>query len=153
MLIIRRWVLDLLLIVAFGLGLFFGTVVISAKTQPAKVQIDCAKYLGVETIPDGTVLQAGGKTVKSWRIRNCGSSTWSGYKLVRVYGEGGNSAERKQIMPESFELPPLIPNQIGDILLPINIPATPGHYRLFVELANRDGYRFGDPLWVDIIVK
>lgn len=48
---------------------------------------DAAQFLKDVTIPDGTPVEPGSTFKKTWRLKNIGTCTWSGYTLVFDKGE------------------------------------------------------------------
>src|SRR5687768_151168 len=74
------------------LPLAFATSTLSAPT-PTRVipsstvavpasTCDLARFIKDVSIPDGTVFAPGASFTKTWRMRNEGTCTWSGYTLV-----------------------------------------------------------------------
>ena len=48
---------------------------------------DQAQFVKDVTIPDGTLFDPGETFTKTWRLRNAGACTWSGYSLVFDSGD------------------------------------------------------------------
>ncbi|GLL05144.1 NBR1-Ig-like domain-containing protein [Dactylosporangium matsuzakiense] len=95
------------------------------------------------TIPDGTTLQAGTTATKTWRLRNCGTTDWSGLTAVRVDGGFG---------PDRFAVPATAPGAVRDLSTTVIAPATAGHYRSTYRLQAADGHYADNSFWVDINV-
>lgn len=107
-------------------------------------------YDDTVTIP---VLSPGQVFVKTWRIRNAGSCTWtSGYQLVFDTGDqmGGPSAVQ-------LTTGTVAPGQTIDISVTLTAPATPGIYQGYWRLRSPEGVLFGTTLgkswWVKIKVE
>ncbi len=125
---------------------FFGIQNVSA----AKV-CDWAQYVADVSVPDGTTFTAGTPFIKTWRVKNIGSCTWTtAYTFVYFNGDSMGA-------PASVPLPKKVgPGQTVDISVPMTAPATLGSYRGFWKFLNASGQSFGigayasDSLWVDI---
>jgi len=105
-------------------------------------QPPCETFVADTTIPDGTVLAAGSTTNKTWTLRNCGSSPWSGVKAVRVSGSAG---------PASFSVPALAAGATGPVSMSLTVPTAPGSYRTTYQLSNSAGFSKGS-FWVYFVV-
>jgi hypothetical protein len=111
-----------------------------------------AAFVTDVTVPDGSVFQPGVAFVKTWRLKNDGTCTWtSAYNMAYVSGDplsGGTS----------MKIPITVPGETMDISLDMNAPTTPGHYRGYWMLTDPQGNKFGlgakadRPFWVDINV-
>jgi hypothetical protein len=115
---------------------------------------DRAEFVDDVTIPDDTVLLPGESFVKTWRLKNAGTCTWTtGYGLVFVEG---NQMEAASPSPLTAEIKP---GQEGDVSIQFKSPGTPGTYRSDWALANPSGVRIGlkdkadATMWVQIIVQ
>jgi hypothetical protein len=114
---------------------------------------DLVKFVADVTIPDNTELSPGATFIKTWRLRNAGSCTWtSAYTLVY---EGDNI----------FNAPPSAPITAGsvppggtiDVSVTLTAPATAGTFRQNFKLANASGQHFAlgngtKPFWAQIKV-
>jgi len=106
------------------------------------------------TVPDGTNFQPGETFVKTWRIKNRGTCTWTpDYTLVFNGGDplGGTTSVR---------LPGYVsPGQSVDVSVTFTAPTNPGSYRGYWILRNTAGAIFGTgnkantPIYVDIRVR
>jgi hypothetical protein len=105
-------------------------------------QAPCETFVADTTIPDGTVLAGGSNVTKTWSLHNCGSSSWSGVKAVRVSGSVG---------PASFSIPALAAGATGPVSMQLAVPTTPGHYRSTYQLSSTGGFSKGS-FWVDFVV-
>ncbi len=120
---------------------------ISPPVNPGpSLDLDQAKFTGIEFPDDGYVGNPNGQTEKYWRIQNIGSSTWhSGYQLAFVGGYQMGA-------PDAIPITTVQPNQTIDLKITITIPSGPGVYRGNWRLRNPQGTFFGDPLWVQVTV-
>jgi hypothetical protein len=108
---------------------------------------DNAVYVQDVTIPDGTVLGAGESFVKTWKIMNSGTTTWTtAYSLVHI---SDNLMGAENSVPLTVEVPP---NQNVDISVNMVAPSANGSYRGFWRMRNAQGQLFGDAIYVDIRV-
>lgn len=106
------------------------------------------------TYIDNTVVQPNTAFVKTWRVANSGSATWTpGFKVVFVSGDAMGG-------PASQSLGKTVsPGQSIDISISLIAPATQATFRGNWMLETDTGTRFGlgvkadSPFWVQIIVK
>jgi len=69
------------------------TATITPTQPPAQTGIDLIEFVFDVTIPDGTNFSPGATFVKTWRLKNIGSTTWNtAYSLVFVSGAQMNGA-------------------------------------------------------------
>lgn len=107
---------------------------------------DGASFINDISISDGTRISPRENGLKTWRLKNIGTTIWdSKYQLVFIRGD-------RLSAPASVEISSASPNQIVDISIPITAPSISGHYRGYWQLRNPQGTYFGPELWVDIIV-
>lgn len=118
-------------------ALYFSDVTIPA--------IDELSYEADVTVADGSNLEAGKAFVKTWRVRNSGTSTWANYTLEHFNDE-------RMSGPESVPLPPLKPNEVGLISLPLVAPGSPGRHRSTWKARNSRGRWFIFELFADVNV-
>jgi uncharacterized repeat protein (TIGR01451 family) len=122
--------------------------------QPAAAALcDAAQFVADVTIPDGTTLAPGASFVKTWRLMNNGTCTWSTSYAV-VFASGDQMGSPAVIpMPSS-----VAPGGTVDITVNMTAPSTLGHYRGNFKLRNASGGLFGVGtnaaflFWVDINV-
>jgi hypothetical protein len=130
------------------------TAASSARTAYAQGTCDAAQFVADVTIPDGTYMEPGTAFVKTWRLKNSGSCTWStSYSLVFDSGE-------KMSGPDSVAFPKLVPpGQSVDLTVSLKAPVTGGTYRGYWKLRNAFGSLFGigtahvNAFWVEIRVR
>ena len=119
----------------FG-DVFWVEVNVNAPTS------DCAAFVADLTYPDGSQVDPGQTISKGWRLRNCGTTSWSGYRAVRVDGSYG---------PASFAVPGVAPDTTGDLYTSITVPSTAGLHRATYRMQGPSG-QFGDAFWVEVNV-
>jgi len=107
--------------------------------------IDELTYVADVTAPDGAAIEAGQTFTKTWRVRNSGTSPWAGCTLEHVAGErlGG---------PDNIPLPPLAPEETGEVSVSLVAPAEPGRHRSTWKARNARGRLFAFELYADILV-
>lgn len=112
---------------------------------------DAATFVADVTVPDDTYAAPGDKFVKTWRIKNTGTTTWSpAYGIVWIQGDKMGAPDRVPIPKE------VRPNEEVEISVNLTAPTQAGTYQTFFRLQNERGQYFkldgsGD-LWVKIIV-
>ncbi len=129
------------------------TVQANTPTPTAVTRCDWAKFEKDVSYPDGTVVGAGQKFTKTWRIKNIGTCTWTtGYSLIFADGNAMGG-------PASVKLAGSVaPGQTVDLSVDLVAPNAEGRYRGYWKLRNANGVIFGvgknanDPFWVDINV-
>ena len=122
----------------------------TAPSAPGQAP-DSASFVEDVTIPDGTGAAPGIQFVKTWRIKNTGTTTWTqAYSLVYVDGE-------RMSAPDSVPMPKDVrPGETVDISVTLTAPSKTGSHQTFFRLRNASGQYFrldgtGD-LWLKISV-
>ncbi len=114
------------------------------------------------TIPDGETLERGAVLLKSWRIKNTGSSVWNEkFSLVRVDSFPFDAPQRQRAVflqpTELIELKlatwnarqfTVAPGTTVDLVVPFRVPTQPGSYRIEYYLVNDRGEIVGTKLWM-----
>lgn len=129
------------------------------KIRPERGCIDRAAFVADITVPDNTIIPAGSKFIKTWRIKNVGTCTWikGGYSLVVMGKSPGTEADWEPLQ-ENVE-----PQQTIDLSIELPAPPIRGTARWEGALKNEFGDMFGlgagpytdmfgTPFWVQIIV-
>ena len=90
------------------------------------------------TYPDGTKVIGGTSFVKTWRLKNDGSCTWTtSYDLAFVDGD-------RMSAPSFVDFPKQVkPGESIDISVSMIAPGTPGKYTAHFMLVDQNGNRFG----------
>ena len=111
-----------------------------------------AAFVTDVSVPDGTTFSPGAAFVKTWRLKNIGTCTWtSAYTLAFVSGDPLGATS-------SIAIPTTAPGQQANVSLDMNAPTTLGHYRGYWMLKDPQGNKFGlgasadKAFWVDINV-
>ncbi len=114
---------------------------------------DRVEFVADITVADGTTYNAGDTFVKTWRLKNAGTSTWTPqYALVFV---GGAQMNAPAALPLSDSIPP---GQTVDLSVTLTAPNSPGLQRGLWMLSNAAGEAFGlgpeanQPFFVEINV-
>ena len=107
-----------------------------ANTQPpassATPVCDQAQFVRDITIPDGSQITPGATFTKTWRLRNAGACSWSGYTLVFDSGEQMGATS-----PQSIGNVP--PGQEVDLSVNFTAPTSSGSYRSYWRIRNSSG--------------
>ena len=101
-------------------------------TAPPTPVCDQAQFVRDVTIPDGTIFAPNATFTKTWRLKNAGTCTWSGYSLVFDSGDSMGGASPTSIGTVS-------PNQEIDLSVNLTAPATTGSYRGYWRIRNASG--------------
>ncbi len=147
----RRIFIPVAMIVTMLVQFLPGTVV--GPRPVAASACDAAQFVADVTIPDGTAFAPGAAMVKTWRLKNVGTCTWStSYAVVFVSGS-------KMGAPSAVNLPTSVaPGNTVDVTVNMTAPSAPGHYRGNWMLRNASNVLFGvgpTATWVffiDIVV-
>jgi len=126
-------------------------------TQPSPTAIplpcDRIKFVKDVTIPDNTVMAPGDLFVKTWRLRNVGSCTWTkDYDLVFAGGDAMNASGSSALSHN------VAPGEEVDVSMTFTAPDRAGTYRSNWKLRNAAGQVFGlgddgaKPFWVQVQV-
>ncbi|MBN2547696.1 MAG: hypothetical protein JXB15_00950 [Anaerolineales bacterium] len=126
-----------------------------ALTASTTTPIPCerVKFIQDITIPDNTELAPGEVFVKTWRLQNAGSCSWTaGYSLVV---EGQNVFNAPPVV--ALAAGTVLPGGTLDVSITLTAPDMAGAYRSDFLLANPTGQRFGlgdgsKPFWVQVKV-
>ena len=103
----------------------------AAPVASATPVCDLARFVS-ETIPDGTNFNAGDTFTKTWRMRNVGNCTWSGYALVFDSGEAMSGVS-------PIAIATVAPGQEVDLSVNLRAPATNGTFRGYWRIRNASG--------------
>lgn len=107
---------------------------------PTATPLPCnwAQFVGDVTVPDNTPFTPGASFIKTWRVRNVGSCTWtSDYSLVFV---NGNAMTDKV----SYAVPKTVyPGETVDLSVKLTAPSQSGDYRGSWMLRSAAGEYFG----------
>jgi hypothetical protein len=103
----------------------------SATITPTPI-CDLAQFVKDVDVPDGTRFDPGESFTKTWRLKNIGDCTWSGYSLVFDGGESMSGSS-------PTALPTVAPDQEIDIKVSLKAPTSPGTFRGYWRIRNTAG--------------
>lgn len=99
---------------------------------------DAAAFVADVTVPDGSKVAPGETFLKTWRIKNIGTTTWdTSYATVFHSGERMNGSARVAFNGAVY------PGQTVDVSMYLTAPEGIGEYRGNWMLQNTSGYNFG----------
>ncbi len=115
------------------------TAMVSVPTGAATlVPCDRATLVSDVSVPAGTVVHPGDAVVKTWRVMNAGSCTWTtAYRLIFDRGYDFISARAINLAGA------VAPGATADITLTFPAPDTLGNYASFWNLQSPGGTIFG----------
>lgn len=109
----------------------------SATTNP--LACNWAEFVADVNYPDNTVVPSGTNFIKTWRLKNIGSCTWtSGYKLLFVSGDGMSGSGSVQLTNGT-----VAPGSTVDTNISLIAPVSNGTYQGNYKLQAADGSVFG----------
>jgi len=115
--------------------------------QDAKDKL-VARFAKDVTVEDGTQIPPNTSFVKTWRIRNEGIA-WPAGCLLRFVGKHSDDMGG----PEFVAVEGVIaPEQEVEISVPLVAPNKPGRYTGYWKMSTPDGRKFGQRVWVSIVV-
>jgi len=116
-------------------------------TSGAPSGVDKADYVADITIPDGTNLAPGETFVKTWRLVNSGTSTWTtAYALEFLSGSQMGGPAKVPLTTE------VAPGKTIDISVNLTAPSESGQHIGYWQMSNASGALFTTPIYVDINV-
>ncbi|MDE3089184.1 MAG: LysM peptidoglycan-binding domain-containing protein [Chloroflexota bacterium] len=104
----------------------------TSKPNPISGGTAQATFVSDITLSDGFSVSPGQLLTKTWRVRNSGTSTWDGYKLIFLQGDqmGGTSPVSIATTAKDQEV---------NISVSLKAPATSGNKVGSWQIVNRDG--------------
>jgi acetone carboxylase gamma subunit len=126
--------------------------------RPERGCTDHAAFVADVTIPDNTAIPSGTNFVKTWRLKNVGTCTWTKQYTVVVHGKSeGTQSDWVSIQED------VPPQQTVDVSIELPAPSAQGIARWEAILQNELGDWFGlgsephpnlsgKPFWVQINV-
>ena len=123
-------------------------VTAAATTAPtAGTSADKAVFVSDVTIPDGSIIAPGASFVKTWKLQNAGTSTWTtSYSLVFVSGEQMGTIVAVPLTQS------VAPGQQVELSVNMAAPTSTGKYQGFWRMKNDAGQLFSDSIYVLINV-
>lgn len=110
----------------------------SPGTPTSVVCTDQAKFVEDVTIPDDTEVVPGQEFIKTWRLQNVGTCTWTNQYSITF--ASGDQMSGTSPLPLTGSTPP---NGTVDVSITLKAPGTTGSYRSDWKLKNADGVIFG----------
>jgi fibronectin type 3 domain-containing protein len=131
-----------------------NAVTIASTTPPTQSNCtDKAQFISDVTIPDGTVISPGAAFVKTWRLKNIGTCTWTtAYSMI--FDSGSQMSGASPVMMPSN----VAPGANVDLTVNLVAPTSIGTYRGYWKFKNAAGVPFGigssanKSWWVEIKV-
>jgi hypothetical protein len=133
---------------------FILTLTASVRTASAQTSCFAAQFVADVTIPDGTYEDPGEAFVKTWRLKNVGTCTWSTSGGLVFFSGAQMGSTSTVFFPRSVS-----PGQMVDLSVTLVAPQNAGTYQGFWMLKSASGTLFGiggghtNPFWVTIRVK
>jgi hypothetical protein len=126
------------------------------KVAPGSLPVsanDRAEFVDDVTVPDGTTFAPNDVFVKTWQLKNTGTTTWNtDYALIFIDGDLLGSAPTIPLQA------PVAPGEAVNLSIELTAPAKDGTYKGFWKLLNASGEVFGvgpdaiDAFWFIISV-
>jgi hypothetical protein len=109
--------------------------------------VNSLRYIEDINFPDGTVVRAGEKIEKLWKVENNGTCSWdSRYRMRLVEGDQLGA-------PVELALFPARPGTQAELRVIFIAPRESRYYRSTWQAHGPDGLAFGDPFYIDIFVQ
>ena len=105
-----------------------------SATSSTRKCADSAILVEDVNYPDNSVVTAGEKFTKTWKLQNVGDCTWTGYTIAFVSGERMSTQDAAPV-PETEAGKPV------DVSIDLVAPTKDGTYQGNFELLNADGKR------------
>jgi len=127
----------------------------------AEMEEKCAKRDGVKlvarhvkdvTITDGTELLPNTPFVKTWKLRNEGPEPWPAGSRLMFISRKGDRMGGPDSVPVSADGGAVAAAQEVEISVNLVAPSEPGRYTSYYKLVTPEGIKFGQRLWVSIVV-
>ena len=112
----------------------FPTLPLATNTALATATplCDLGQFIKDVTVPDGTTMSPNQSFTKTWRLRNIGVCTWSGYNLIFDSGDLMNGVSPVAIGTVN-------PGQEVELSVNLTAPASNGNYRGYWRIRNASG--------------
>ncbi len=105
------------------------------------------EFLGDVTIPDGQVIPAGSKFIKTWRVKNIGTTTWTATYKIRNWAGSLYGATTPILLGKEVK-----PNESTEISIEFTAPLNSGEYTSWWILSDEDEANFGQTFYVKFVV-
>ena len=118
-----------------------------ARPSPTPVCSNNLTFLKDLTIPDGSSVAPNTPLDKRWLVKNNGSCNWDARYRLRLASGKNLGAQTEQA------LYPARSGAQATLRLLFTAPDSPGVYRSSWQAIGPDGQPFGDPIFIEIVVK
>jgi hypothetical protein len=109
--------------------------------------VDNTVFVADVTLPDGSVVSAGERINKTWRLRNTGTCTWrEGYRFTFVSGDAMGVVNSVLVAYTD-------PGMLTDVAVPMFAPKVLGEHSSSWQMVNGHGEAFGKPVSVELLVR
>lgn len=126
----------------------------SYEEQAPPEGCNVAGYISDVTAPDGTEVDRKTWFIKTWRLKNDGTCTWTDqYKLYFISGDQMSGPDVQRLT--EIDIPP---GAEIDVSVTLKAPKNPGEYKSYWGLKDGGNYPFGlstynNPFYLKIVVK
>jgi hypothetical protein len=113
---------------------------------PTPASCDNSAFISDASVQDGAVYAAGQEFIKTWKVKNIGTCTWTtGYRIIFSHGVvmGGMMTDLTAEVAPGAE---------AEVSVKLKAPLKSGNYSGYWRLANNNGYAFGERFSVIITV-
>jgi hypothetical protein len=108
---------------------------------------DNLSYIIDVTVPDGMVVAPSSTIDKRWEVKNTGNCNWEeGYQLRLISDQALGAKEQQTLIPARNG------SQV-ELRVVFTAPEKEGKYRSAWQAFNANGIAFGDPVYIEIVVK
>lgn len=123
------------------------TVPLPTQAVPTPDCDDNLTYIDDLTFPDNSIVEAGSKIDKQWKVQNSGTCNWDERYSLRLMGGPAMGAQA------DLSLYPARGGTEATIQIQFTAPDEAGTYRSMWQAIGPDGEPFGDPIFIQIIVQ
>ena len=103
---------------------------------------DCAQFVSDVNYPDYTNVAKGTTITKKWKIKNCGTTTWTpSYWVIKESGTAGFCVSFHFTSNTS-------PGATADVWATCTVPNSTGKKEAYFKVANPSSVKFGSLFWV-----
>ncbi len=120
---------------------------LGSSTEVDHIVCNKSAFIDDITIPDGTVLAPGEAFVKTWELKNTGYCTWKAESSLMFFNGDSMSGQNTEIGKT------LASGNQAIFSVELTAPDAEGTYTGYWILADKYGYPFGTPFYVQIVVK
>lgn len=118
------------------------SVTVTLAPNPNKME-----FLGDVTIPDGQIIPAGSKFIKTWKVKNVGNTTWTTNFKIRNWAGDRYGAAASILLAKEVK-----PGETTDISIEFTAPLNNGEYSSWWILSDENEANFGVTFYVKFVV-